>query len=62
MTQNDFIAKAITELLEDGFSIRLPMVKSIDGKYGGWFNDDRTQKEFVVAMKRDCSFEIFVHE
>ena len=62
MTKNKFIAKAITELLEDDFSIRLPMTRSIDGKYGGWFNDDKTQKEFVVAMKRDCSFEIFVHE
>jgi hypothetical protein len=62
MKKNDFIAKAISELLEDGFSIRLPMVKSIDGKYGGWFNDDKTQKEFVVAMKRDSAFEVFVHE
>lgn len=62
MTKNAFIAKAINQLLDDGFSIRLPMTKSIDGKYGGYFSADLPTKEFVVAMKRDCSFEIFVHE
>lgn len=62
MTKNKFIAKVITELLEDDFSIRLPMARSIDGKYGGWFSGETKQKEFVVAMKRDCAFEIFVHE
>lgn len=62
MTRNNFIAKAVNELITDGFSIKLLMTKSIDGKYGGWFNDDKNEKEFVVAMKRDCAFEIFVHE
>lgn len=62
MNANSFIAKAVTELLDDGFSLRLPMTRSIDGKYGGWFNGEKGQKEFVVAMKRDCAFEIFVHE
>lgn len=62
MKRNDFISKALSELLDDGFSIKLPMTKSIDGKYGGWFNSARSEKEFVVAMKRDCAFEIFVHE
>ena len=37
MKKNDFIAKAISELITDGFSIKLLMEKSIDGKYGGWF-------------------------
>jgi hypothetical protein len=62
MTANQFISKAVCELLEDGFSLRLPMTRSIDGKYGGWFSGETKQKEFVVAMKRDCAFEIFVHE
>jgi hypothetical protein len=62
MEKNTFIAKAVNELLDDGFSIKLIMTRAIDGKYGGWFDDNKDQKEFVVAMKRDCAFEIFVHE
>lgn len=62
MKKNDFIAKVVCELLDDGFSLRLPMTRSIDGKYGGWFSGETKDKEFVVAMKRDCAFEIFVHE
>jgi hypothetical protein len=62
MTANQFISKAVCELLEDGFSLRLPMTRSIEGKYGGWFSGEAKEKEFVVAMKRDCAFEIFVHE
>jgi hypothetical protein len=62
MTANQFIAKGVSELLEDGFSLRLQNTASIDGKYGGWFSSETKSKEFVVAMKRDAAFEIFVHE
>lgn len=62
MTNREFIAKAVNNLIEDGFSIKLLMEKAIDEKYGGWFGSEKDEKEFVVAMKRDCAFEIFIHE
>lgn len=62
MKRHDFIAKAVSELIDDGFSLKLMMEKSIDGKYGGWFGSEKDEKEFVVAMKHNCAFEIFVHE
>lgn len=62
MTKNQFIAKGVSELLEDGFSLKLTNTRSIEGKYGGWFCSEAKDKEFVVAMKHNSSFEIFVHE
>lgn len=62
MKNSEFIAQAVNNLIEDGFSVKLLMEKCIDGKYGGWFNSDTKEKEFVVAMKHKDSFEIFIHE
>lgn len=62
MEKNTFIAKAVNELLGDGFSLKLIMTKAIDGKYGGWFSGEKSEKEFVVAMKSNSSFKVFVHE
>ena len=45
MTNREFIAKAVNNLIEDGFSIKLLMEKAIDGKYGGWFGSEKDEKE-----------------
>lgn len=59
MTKDEFIGKCINNLLRDGFNITLKQKKKVNG-YGGFF--DYYNKDFSVAMKNECGFEIFVHE
>lgn len=60
-TKNSFIVKCVRELLNHNFSVLLHNKSHLDG-YGGWFGTDEGEEEFVVAMKHDMAFEIFIHE
>jgi len=56
-----YIANAITELITNGFSVRMENSQKVDN-CGGYVND--TPKEFVVATKGSfvTTFGIFIHE
>lgn len=59
MTRENFVCKAVSDLLNDKFSILIHQTKDVKN-CGGYFDYD--SKEFVVAMRNRMGFEILVHE
>lgn len=59
LNEQEFIGIAVTNLLKDGFSLRLSS-KARHGGYGGWF--DANNKTFFTCFGGEHGFEIFVHE
>lgn len=59
MKHKNFIGKAVTELIDDKFSVMISNEAQIDG-CAGWF--DFEKKELITCMGNRLGMEVFVHE